>query len=231
MWRFDLGAGNELYDARARMWSPKLGTFLSVDEYDFHDPTSTLWGWPNQNPVGFSDPSGRLGEHNSSGTLLWWLRGIEGFNNFDMGVRTRAQGISLMSNDATAELGEQMAVCGTAQMIKGMGQAINTGAMIVAGVDIAVGAAKFGMWGGFSGGGGGGSAAGGEGARFNGDQAALIDLAKEGQRTGVTPGEANTLMQWAQEYGVSFRNDIGTTHWIRGDHIHIGPVNHIRVLP
>ena len=42
MWRFDLGAGVELYDARARMWSPKLGTFLSVDEFQFHGGRTTL---------------------------------------------------------------------------------------------------------------------------------------------------------------------------------------------
>jgi RHS repeat-associated protein len=62
MWRFDLGTpGNpiELYDARARMWSPKLGTFLSVDEFAFHDATTTLWGWGRQNPIRWSDPFGR----------------------------------------------------------------------------------------------------------------------------------------------------------------------------
>jgi RHS repeat-associated protein len=58
MWRYDLG-GVELYDARARMWSPEMGTFLSVDEYAFADRTNTLWAWPNQNPVRFGDPSGR----------------------------------------------------------------------------------------------------------------------------------------------------------------------------
>ena len=59
MWRFDLGGGVEVYDARARMWSPKLGTFLSVDEFAFHDPTTTLWGWPGQNPARRRDPFGR----------------------------------------------------------------------------------------------------------------------------------------------------------------------------
>jgi hypothetical protein len=61
MWRFDLGGGVELYDARARMWSPRLGTFLSIDEFAYHDPRSTLWGWPNQNPSRYADPSGRCG--------------------------------------------------------------------------------------------------------------------------------------------------------------------------
>ena len=59
MWRFDLGRGVEVYDARARMWSPKLGTFLSVDEFAFHDQNSTLWGWGGQNPIRWSDPFGR----------------------------------------------------------------------------------------------------------------------------------------------------------------------------
>jgi len=44
---------------RAREWSPELGVFLSIDEYEFHDRKSTLWGWPNQNPVRFDDPTGR----------------------------------------------------------------------------------------------------------------------------------------------------------------------------
>ena len=41
MWRFNV-AGTELYDARARMWSPALGSFLSVDEFAFHNSTTTL---------------------------------------------------------------------------------------------------------------------------------------------------------------------------------------------
>jgi RHS repeat-associated protein len=59
MWRYDI-AGTELYDARARMWSPALGTFLSVDEFAIHDPKGTLWSWPNQSPIRYRDPSGRL---------------------------------------------------------------------------------------------------------------------------------------------------------------------------
>jgi hypothetical protein len=58
MWHLEVG-GTELYDARARVWSPALGSFLAVDEFAAHDPTTTLWGWPGQNPDRFSDPSGR----------------------------------------------------------------------------------------------------------------------------------------------------------------------------
>ena len=59
MWRFDFGGGVEVYDARARMWSPKLGTFLWWMSSTFHDQTTTLWGWGGQNPIRWSDPFGR----------------------------------------------------------------------------------------------------------------------------------------------------------------------------
>jgi hypothetical protein len=39
------------YDFRARQWSPELGIFLAIDEYEYHDTRSHLWGWPQQNPM------------------------------------------------------------------------------------------------------------------------------------------------------------------------------------
>ncbi|MFO0737731.1 MAG: hypothetical protein U0270_17695 [Labilithrix sp.] len=51
--------GVEVYDMRARQWVPELGAFLSIDELRFHDSRSTLWGWPRQNPLRWSDPFGR----------------------------------------------------------------------------------------------------------------------------------------------------------------------------
>jgi len=66
---------------------------------------------------------------------------------------------------------------------------------------------------------------------FKADQSALIELAKGAQRTGITQDEADILLQWAKEYEMSpVRNDVGTSHWVGGDHIHIGPVNHIPVV-
>jgi RHS repeat-associated protein len=47
------------YDVRARQWSPELGVFLSIDEFQYLDQTSSLWGWPHQSPVRFRDPTGR----------------------------------------------------------------------------------------------------------------------------------------------------------------------------
>jgi RHS repeat-associated protein len=56
---FESGAGG-VYDMRARWWSPAAGQFLTADRLKYLDGASTLWGWANQNPLRWSDPSGRL---------------------------------------------------------------------------------------------------------------------------------------------------------------------------
>jgi RHS repeat-associated protein len=65
---FDAAAGG-VYDVRARWWSPQMGAFLQLDEYAFHRPNSTLWGWPGQNPILFRDPYGEGGDIADPG--LW----------------------------------------------------------------------------------------------------------------------------------------------------------------
>ena len=37
------------YDVRARQWSPELGIFLVVDEFEEYSEKTTLWGWPGMN--------------------------------------------------------------------------------------------------------------------------------------------------------------------------------------
>ena len=64
------------YDVRARQWSPELGIFLSVDEFKYHDPKSTLWGWPGMNPARWRDPTGRdlfggFGDHFPNRSPEW----------------------------------------------------------------------------------------------------------------------------------------------------------------
>ena len=44
---------------RARVWLPEVGVFSAIDELAFHSSRTTLWGWPGQSPVRWSDPSGR----------------------------------------------------------------------------------------------------------------------------------------------------------------------------
>jgi RHS repeat-associated protein len=65
---------------------------------------------------------------------------------------------------------------------------------------------------------------------FNADQQALIELAKIARRTGLSEPDARTLLEWAREYNIlPAQNHIGTDHWAGGDHIRVGPVNHIPV--
>ena len=65
------------------------------------------------------------------------------------------------------------------------------------------------------------------------EQEALVELAKEAAKNGANEEDAETLVEWGQEYG--FPNSRGPeSHPNRGEggsqeHIHVGPINHIPV--
>ena len=69
------------------------------------------------------------------------------------------------------------------------------------------------------------------GEAYTGDQDALIKIAKEAKRNGLSPEDVEVLREWAEEYDVPFR-------WTRGaprrpigsqPHIQVGTQNHIPV--
>jgi hypothetical protein len=65
---------------------------------------------------------------------------------------------------------------------------------------------------------------------FTPDQQAVIELAKEAARTGLSEEEANALIELALEAGLTVRGP--ETHpgrKFKDPHIHIGPINHIPV--
>jgi RHS repeat-associated protein len=69
------------------------------------------------------------------------------------------------------------------------------------------------------------------GEAYTGDQDALIKIAKEAKRNGLSPEDAEVLREWAEEYDVPFRGPeehpgrpIGSQ-----PHIHVGSQNHIPV--
>ncbi len=75
--------------------------------------------------------------------------------------------------------------------------------------------------------------------QFGKDANALIQLAKEAKRTGISPEDAQTLLEWAEEINA---NEATKVLPIRGPEIHpnrnynlphiqIGPVNHITINP
>jgi RHS repeat-associated protein len=71
--------------------------------------------------------------------------------------------------------------------------------------------------------------------RNDGNQEAVIDLAKDAKnKGGVNPADAQTLLDWAKEYKVKpVRGPESHPNRPHGKtpHIHVGPVNHIPVKP
>jgi RHS repeat-associated protein len=69
-----------------------------------------------------------------------------------------------------------------------------------------------------------------KGVKFTGDQQALITLAKEAKRIGVTLDEAKILKSWGKEYNINVRGpEIHPNRNFKDRHIHVGPVDHIKV--
>lgn len=75
-----------------------------------------------------------------------------------------------------------------------------------------------------------GNGGGGRGP-FTPDQRALVELARQAFRQGVTRSEARTLLDWAREVNLRGRNTIDQPHAepINFEHMHLGPVNHIPI--
>ncbi len=69
------------------------------------------------------------------------------------------------------------------------------------------------------------------GKRFDPNQEALVDLAKQAKRDGASREQAEIMRQWADEYDVRFRGVESHPGRPQGQfpHIHVGPVNHIPV--
>ena len=74
----------------------------------------------------------------------------------------------------------------------------------------------------------------GSGNRHTPDQEALVDLAQDAQKRGVSRENAETLVKWAEEYGfkplIHWEGHAGGTNAVtQGPHFRIGPVNHIPI--
>ena len=47
-----------VYEMRARWWSPRMGAFAQIDAFNYAAGTNSLWGWPRENPIAWSDSTG-----------------------------------------------------------------------------------------------------------------------------------------------------------------------------
>jgi RHS repeat-associated protein len=129
------GGPSGTYDMRARVWSPDLGTFLSIDGLQYHDSTSTLFGWPGQNPLKFRDPSGHYRDGTNDNPVQDLVKGgllPPGLLVMAKGFSLRANGISMMSSEATFERGDALRRCGSQLLALG-GQITGTDAEVLVG--------------------------------------------------------------------------------------------------
>lgn len=66
------------------------------------------------------------------------------------------------------------------------------------------------------------------------DQEAMSEFVKEYEKKGVSNTDADTLLNWAEEYDFPHRDDRGKLdeqakpHWEGGEYIHLGP-KHIKI--
>jgi hypothetical protein len=69
--------------------------------------------------------------------------------------------------------------------------------------------------------------------RHTPDQEAVVDLAQDAKRQGgVTRQNADTLVDWGKEAGFGDASRGPEDHGgDSGEHIHVGPINHIPVVP
>lgn len=68
IWDAEIG----LYDYRARTYAPSLGRFIQKDPIGFAGGDANLYGYTQQNPVNYTDPTGLL---TSAGALAHYLGG------------------------------------------------------------------------------------------------------------------------------------------------------------
>ncbi len=59
--------------------------------------------------------------------------------------------------------------------------------------------------------------------RHTPNQQALSDLVSNNGKKRFSNADADTLLEWADEYNFPARDDRGKGHWKGGEHIHIGP--------
>jgi hypothetical protein len=73
-----------------------MAAFTRIDALAYHDSRSTLWGWPRQNAITWSDPSGRWGMDGGGGVDRY-SHGVLNMSNSERADLAAAQGGALAS--------------------------------------------------------------------------------------------------------------------------------------
>ncbi len=187
---------------RHRVYDPATAQFLTVDPLEMY--TGEPYGYAGDNPLNYGDPRGLAGESIGEGPSC--PPGI--CFPFPNGQETER------AIEAAKELGHEIG-----HTVSEVGHGIES------------------VWNEVTGGGESSKestqtqASSECGEAYTGDQDALIKIAKEAKRNGLSPEDVEVLREWAEEYDVPFRGPeehpgrpIGSQ-----PHIHVGSQNHIPV--
>jgi RHS repeat-associated protein len=219
------GGALGLYYYRARYYIPGIARFISEDPIGWTSGQANNYAYVGGNPIDFRDPGGLDAaddfENFSAGFgdalmfgLTRWIRGklgIDGVNTCS-GWYTGGEVAGVVAlTVATAGVGGEAGAAADGLEALAEEEAVAEGAA-AEGAEQAPNAVN-------------------PSKQFNPDQRALVDLAKGAERTGVSEAEADTLLEWADEYGLPSRGPEVHPGRPFGQfpHIHIGPVNHIPV--
>jgi RHS repeat-associated protein len=227
----------ELYLTRHRLYSATHARFLSPDPLGLAGGLNQ-YQYAEGNPLAFIDPSGLCAESGGRGFLGDFG---EGFLKGDLSDRdggwgqtageivgglvplygqfADARDIAANARNVAADPSDKDAWIGLGAAALGLVPAVGDAAKsaVKAGREAAKEAAQ----------------AAAKTARYSDDAAALIDLSKQAKKTGTSTSNADTLLNWADEYNVvpALNHTTPPLHWDNTPHIRIGPVNHIEVKP
>jgi RHS repeat-associated protein len=184
---------------RHRVYDPVTGQFLSVDPLEMY--TGEPYGYAGDNPLNYGDPRGLAGELIGEGRCPPEI--CFPFPNSKEAERA-VEGAKELGHEIGHTAGEVgHGIESVWNEVFGEGESSKESTQPQSSSEC--------------------------GEAYTGDRDALIKIAKEAKRSGLSPEDAEVLREWAEEFDVPFRRDEGHPNrplW-KEPHYKIGSQNHI----